>query len=70
VVRFSEPRGEFTIVIEGKKKQGEPVPVADIELIIKKMRRSGKKAKAAITELADLTGLSKKELYRLWLKQK
>jgi 16S rRNA (cytidine1402-2'-O)-methyltransferase len=67
---FKEPRGEFTLVIDGAADKKEPQLIPDIELQMKKMRHSGKTAKEAIGILANQTGLSRKELYGIWLKQK
>ena len=67
IARFTEPRGEFTLVIEGKseekRKSGE-----DIEKRLCDMYQSGVKAKEAIARVAEETGLSRRELYRSWLK--
>ncbi len=66
---FTEPKGEFTLIIEGKKETGnEQQPTEDIERRLQQMRLSGAKAKEAIATVAGETGLSRKELYRLWLK--
>ncbi|MBI3040876.1 MAG: 16S rRNA (cytidine(1402)-2'-O)-methyltransferase [Chloroflexi bacterium] len=67
IEHFTEPRGEFTLVIEGKEKKKPPV-TADIERQLHDMRLSGVTAKEAIARAAGETGLSKKELYRAWLK--
>jgi len=64
---FTEPRGEFTLVIEGKRGKDKPLLTADIEERLHQMRRSGITAKEAIARVAAETGLSKKELYRAWL---
>ena len=65
---FAEPRGEFTLVIEGKKEQEKPQLTEAIEKQLQHMRRSGMAAKEAIARVAGETGLSKKELYRAWLR--
>lgn len=64
---FSEPRGEFTLVIEGKTR-GQPQLTADIEKQLHNRYLSGMPARKTISELARETGLSRKELYRAWLK--
>jgi 16S rRNA (cytidine1402-2'-O)-methyltransferase len=66
---FTEPRGEFTLVIEGRKGAAKPELTQDVERQLKDMRRSGMAAKEAIAKLAAETGLSRKELYRAWLGQ-
>jgi len=65
---FAEPRGEFTLVIAGQKEAEKPQLTEAIEERLHSMRRRGVGAKEAVAELAAETGLSKKELYRAWLK--
>ena len=65
---FTEPRGEFTLVIEGEVERDEPPLTEDIERQLHQMRLSGVTAKEAIARVAGETGLSRKELYRAWLK--
>jgi len=67
IEHFTEPKGEFTLVIEGKRKEDKPSLTEDIERQLHHMRLSGVTAKEAIAEVAGETGLSKKELYRAWL---
>jgi 16S rRNA (cytidine1402-2'-O)-methyltransferase len=68
IEHFTEPRGEFTLVIEGKSEKDKPQLTGDIERKLHHMRLSGVTAKEAITRVAGDTGLSKKELYRAWLR--
>jgi len=65
---FNEPRGEFTLVIEGRRGRDKPQLTPDIEQQLCRMRRSGLMAKEAIVRLASETGLSKRELYQAWLR--
>ncbi|MFC1965537.1 16S rRNA (cytidine(1402)-2'-O)-methyltransferase [Chloroflexota bacterium] len=65
---FTEPRGEFTLVIEGKREKDKPLLTEDIERQLREMRLSGATAKDAIARMAGETDLSKKELYRAWLR--
>jgi len=65
---FTAPRGEFTLVIEGKRDRGKPELTGDIEKRLKKMRLSGLPARQAIATVAGETKLSKKELYQAWLR--
>jgi 16S rRNA (cytidine1402-2'-O)-methyltransferase len=67
IEHFIEPRGEFTLVIEGKAKESKPLLTEDIERRLHDMRLSGVIAKEAIAEVAGETGLSKKKLYQVWL---
>jgi 16S rRNA (cytidine1402-2'-O)-methyltransferase len=61
-----EPRGEFTLVIEGKQKE-ERVVWSEEELLkaIKKELKKDKSAKEISVELAELSGWNKKEIYNL-----
>ena len=65
---FTEPRGEFTLVIEGQGQEIKPELTEDIERQLRQMRLRGVTAKDAIARIAAETGLSRKELYRAWLK--
>ncbi len=65
---FTEPRGEFTLVIEGKEGKNKPQLTEDIEKQLHQMQLSGVTAKEAIARVVGETDLSKKELYRAWLK--
>ncbi len=65
---FVEPRGEFTLIIEGKREKEKPQLTEDIERQLHDMRLSGIKAKEATARVAEETGLSRKELYQAWLK--
>jgi len=64
---FTEPRGEFTLVIEGNKNTDKPQLTADIKQRLHDMYLSGASAKEATACIAGETGLSRKELYRAWL---
>jgi 16S rRNA (cytidine1402-2'-O)-methyltransferase len=66
IVHFAEPRGEFTLVVEGKGQKRRPAE--DFEDELRRLYQKGLSAKEAISQVAKATGASKKELYRLWLK--
>lgn len=65
---FTEPKGEFTLVIAGKRGKGEPQLTDDIIQQLKALQVSGATAKEAIAKVAQETSLSRKELYQAWLK--
>ena len=67
IEHFAEPRGEFTLVIEGKREKDKPLLTEDVKSRLRHMRLSEVSAKEAIAKVAGETGLSKKELYRAWL---
>ncbi|MBL8091707.1 MAG: 16S rRNA (cytidine(1402)-2'-O)-methyltransferase [Anaerolineales bacterium] len=64
--KSKEPRGEFTLVIEGKKKE-EKEKWTEEELLkaIKKELKKDKSAKEISSELAESSGWNKKEIYNL-----
>jgi 16S rRNA (cytidine1402-2'-O)-methyltransferase len=64
--KSKEPRGEFTLVIEGKMKE-ERTQWTEDELLkaIKKELNSAKSAKEISSELAEQSGWNKKEVYAL-----
>jgi 16S rRNA (cytidine1402-2'-O)-methyltransferase len=68
IKHFVEPRGEFTLVIEGEREEKKPLMTVEIERKLRSMRRSGKTAKEAIARVAEESGLPRKELYRAWLR--
>ncbi len=65
---FTEPRGEFTLVVEGRGVKDKPRLTEDIKSQLQHMRLCGVTAKEAIVRVSGETGLSRKELYRAWLK--
>lgn len=67
---FVEPRGEFTLVIEGAP---EPPPSSasdapDAAPILARLKREGVSARDAIAAASEATGAPRRELYALWLK--
>jgi 16S rRNA (cytidine1402-2'-O)-methyltransferase len=69
IERFAEPRGEFTLIIEGKRVEDKRELTSDIEQRLRQMRRAGVTAKEAIPRVSEETGLARRELYRAWLRQ-
>ena len=67
---FQSPRGEFTLVVEGQTPSGKPAPDERVERRLEIMLRSGTRAREAVARVALDTGLSRKELYRDWLRLK
>jgi 16S rRNA (cytidine1402-2'-O)-methyltransferase len=68
IKHFSEPRGEFTLVIEGRTVKEKPAITEAIESQLQRMFLTGTKAKEAVAAVAVETGLPKKDLYRAWLR--
>ena len=69
--KSKEPRGEFTLVIEGKMKEERSLWTED-ELLkaIKSELNSGKSAKEISSELAEQSGWSKKGIYKIVVESK
>ena len=65
---FTEPRGEFTLVVEGKREEEHQISNKVIEQWLCDMYQSGAKTKEAITRVAGETGIPRRELYRTFLK--
>jgi 16S rRNA (cytidine1402-2'-O)-methyltransferase len=68
---FSEPRGEFTLVIAGAEPSQRPNDSADAEASVQKemrrLKKQGAGAQEAISSLSRQYGLSRRRLYQLWL---
>ena len=66
---FQEPRGEFTLVIQGGTE--EPVDAHDAEETARarlaKLRSQGAHAKDAVSQVAAETVLPRRQVYRMWL---
>ncbi|MFC2020903.1 16S rRNA (cytidine(1402)-2'-O)-methyltransferase, partial [Chloroflexota bacterium] len=59
IEHFTQPRGEFTLVVEGRIENNKPGLTEDIREQLHRMRLSGIKAKEAVAQLAGETDLSK-----------
>ncbi len=68
IKHFTEPRGEFTLVIEGKTAKEKPQMTETVERQLHEMYLEGAKAKEAVAAVAAGTGLPRKELYKTWLR--
>jgi len=67
VEHFSDPRGEFTIVIEGATN---PQPVSDesVNRHLQEARDRGLSARDAVKAVTAATGRPRRDVYALWLK--
>ena len=68
IKHFTNPRGEFTLVIEGKGFKEKPQMTNDVEKKLHEMYLAGATAKEAVATVAGETGLKRKELYQTWIK--
>lgn len=69
---FREPKGEFTLVVEGATDKRIDTAAAEVEAakMLDALRRSGVRAKQAVGEVAAATGLPRRRVYQLWLADK
>jgi 16S rRNA (cytidine1402-2'-O)-methyltransferase len=65
---FNTPRGEFTLVIEGRGAKESPKMSGDVERQLHELYITGATAKQAVAAVAGETGLKRKELYQAWIK--
>lgn len=65
---FSQPRGEYTLVIEGAGEvKPKPETPVDIDGQLRELRAQGLRARDAVREVCRRSGLSRREVYRRWL---
>ena len=67
LAHFSEPRGEFTLVITGASQQERPMGVDWARDELRRLRDQGYKAREAVSAVVVATGLPRRDAYRLWL---
>ena len=67
LAHFGEPRGELTLVIPGGEVAAAPSSQAGARESLARLRRERLGAKSAVAQVAEETGLPRRELYRLWL---
>ena len=66
IEHFAEPIGEFTLVVAGNKEK-RTVSADDVSRELNELRLKGMKAKEAIAQIGKESGLSRRELYKMWL---
>ncbi|MBI4570835.1 MAG: 16S rRNA (cytidine(1402)-2'-O)-methyltransferase [Chloroflexi bacterium] len=64
---FDQPRGEFTLVIEGGAGERPQAPAVEIDAELRALRAQGLRAREAVRQVAERSGLSRQEVYRRWL---
>src|SRR3990172_13422699 len=65
---FTEPRGEFTLVIEGRAAaNGQAADDEAVRQQLLRFKADGAKARDAVAHVASAFGLPKRSVYRLWL---
>ena len=68
---FTEPRGEFTLVVAGAQADAPPEPLttdpAAARMQLLQLRQEGIRSREAVAAVAAATGLPRREVYRLWV---
>ena len=67
LAHFAEPRGEFTLVIEGSGEERSVASQQEARDLLTRLRQEGLGAKESVAQIAKKTGLPRREIYRLWL---
>ena len=71
LAHFSEPRGEFTLVVEGATaREDAALDEEAIRSELRRLRQQGLGARRAVDEVALRFGLPRRQAYRLWLQTK
>ena len=75
---FASPRGEVVIVVQGKPIEAgarseeaaeadEAATDADLRLRLSALKQDGTRAKDAVAQVAEATGLAKNRVYQVWV---
>jgi 16S rRNA (cytidine1402-2'-O)-methyltransferase len=70
---FASPRGEVVLVIQGGSAPNSPAPGvhedidADLRMRLTSLRQEGVRAKDAVAQVAETTGLAKNRVYQVWV---
>ena len=69
IAYFQEPRGEFTLVIEGASEAAADAGALEDHAaeMLGELRRRGVGAREAVDEAMAATGLSRRVVYRMWV---
>jgi 16S rRNA (cytidine1402-2'-O)-methyltransferase len=68
IEHFSEPRGEFVIVIEGAPLRAKAeVDEAGVSDALASLKARGESRRDAVAQVIDAYGISRREAYKLWL---
>ena len=67
IEHFARPRGEFTLVIEGSGDASPQFSKEDAIELLSRLKEQGASARDATAATTNATGLSRRELYSMWL---
>jgi 16S rRNA (cytidine1402-2'-O)-methyltransferase len=63
---FDAPRGEFTLVIEGASSNVAKEGI-DVDKELARLLSEGGRAREAVSEVSELSGVRRREVYRRWI---
>ena len=66
LAHFTHPRGEFTLVLESTQEESHP-DMEGVRQELLRLRGQGKRAREVVALVSGSSGLSRREVYRLWL---
>ena len=64
---FTEPRGEFTLVVQGAPAIKQRPTEDDVREALRRLRAQGFHAREAVEQVAREMGWPRREVYKLWL---
>ena len=67
LIHFHNPRGEFTLIIDGNKETEDNLSHDEAVNILKQCKQNGILSKDAISMVVRKCGIPRKTVYRLWL---
>lgn len=68
LAHFQEPRGEFTLVVEGAAAERQSLPPEEVALAeLARLRREGRHAREAVGQVVARYRLPRRRVYQLWL---
>ena len=69
LAHFDQPRGEFTLVLEGSSPnmQNDTVSAEMALTLLGELRSQGAGARHAVEHVTAVTGMSRRQVYRMWL---
>ncbi len=67
IAHFSEPRGEFTLILEAQDSLSDPADKHNARDMLALSKKRKLTARDAIASASSVTGISRRELYSIWL---
>ncbi len=67
LAHFEQPRGEFTLVIQGAVHQTVEPKEAEVLEVLRGLRQRGLGAREAVAQVSQRYGLPHRQLYRMWV---